>query len=41
MDRKIPADPANPASQEVVEPQAGQAGHMTAPAALAAGVVPG
>jgi len=24
MDRKIPADPANPASQEVVEPQAGQ-----------------
>ena len=24
MDRKVPADPANPASQEVVEPQAGQ-----------------
>ena len=24
MDRRIPADPANPASQEVVEPQAGQ-----------------
>ncbi|CAJ1401484.1 unnamed protein product [Effrenium voratum] len=24
MDRKIPADPANPESQEVVEPQAGQ-----------------
>jgi acetyl-CoA carboxylase/biotin carboxylase 1 len=24
MDRRVPADPANPASQEVVEPQAGQ-----------------